>query len=49
MDSLEEGAVQPAIPQETLGHGAKHQRKFNWQQTDLKGPTDTRHTCDWEM
>ena len=28
--------------------GPKHQRKFNWQQTDLKRTTDARHTCDWE-
>ena len=27
----------------------KHQRKFNWQQTDLKPTTDARYTCDWEM
>ena len=25
-----------------------HQRKFNWQQTNLKRTTDARHTCDWE-
>ena len=29
--------------------GPKHQRKFNWQQTDLKRTTNARYTCDWEM
>ena len=40
MDPLEEGAVHSAMP---------HQRKFNWQQTDLNQTTDARYTCDWEM
>ena len=29
--------------------GPKHQRKFNWQHTDLKRKTDARYTCDWEI
>ena len=42
MDPLDEGAVHPAMPQ-------KHQRKFNWQPTNLKRTTDAKHTGDWEM
>ena len=50
MDPLEEEAVHPAMAHGTIGNGPKHQRKFNWQQTDLKRPKQDRHAtgrCDF--
>ena len=49
MDPLEEEAVHPAMPQETIGHGAQTSEEVRRQQNDLKRTTDARYTCDWEM
>ena len=49
MDSREVRAVHPAMPQGITGRGAKYQRRFKWQQTDLKRETDAERKCDWEM
>ena len=40
MDPREVRAVHPAMPQGIIGRGAKYQRRFYWQQTDLKRKTD---------
>ena len=49
MDSREVRAVHPAMPQGITGRGAKYQRRFKWQQTDLKRETDAERKCDWEV